>query len=235
MGIFSDLRHTGSVIRYDTNLFPQMEPRLFDIDWLKQAGHHRGSATGRGEAHFLSFSGHEMVLRPFRRGGVIAKINRDRYLRTGLDRARSMRELMLLDWMRGQGLSVPRPIAAQMTPVGMFYRAAILTERLLGARPFEEISRDGPLGPAIWGRVGASIRQMHEAGVDHSDLNCRNILIDAGEKAWLIDFDKCKRRGNGPWKARNLERLKRSLHKENAWDAQGWARLVDGYGGAPGT
>jgi tRNA A-37 threonylcarbamoyl transferase component Bud32 len=76
---------------------------------------------------------------------------------------------------------------------------------------------------------------MHNAGVDHSDLNCRNILIDAQDKVWLIDFDKCQRRGAGHWRAKNLERLKRSLRKEQAkgaglhWSQGDWEELLAGY------
>ncbi len=55
---------------------------------------------------------------------------------------------------------------------------------------------------------------MHNAGVNHTDLNIHNILIDDQDKVWIIDFDKCYKQEHGEWKKHNLERLKRSFKKE---------------------
>ncbi|MEM7718476.1 MAG: 3-deoxy-D-manno-octulosonic acid kinase [Pseudomonadota bacterium] len=235
MATHSDLRHNGSVIRYDTRFLDPMEPRLFDVAWLMAEGYHQGNSAGRGEAHFIRFAGREMVLRPFRRGGLVGKINRDLYLRGGLDASRPMKEFALLDWMRAQALPVPRPVAAQVTSTGIFYRAALVTERLAGARPLEDILRDRPLHSDVWGTVGGVIRLLHNAGVDHSDLNCRNILLDPEHRPWLIDFDKCRRRQPGAWSVDNLDRLKRSLVKQNGrgdglhWEQADWEALSAGY------
>lgn len=55
---------------------------------------------------------------------------------------------------------------------------------------------------------------MHNAGVNHTDLNIHNILIDDKDKVWIIDFDKCRKQEHGDWKKQNLERLLRSFKKE---------------------
>lgn len=238
MGTHLDQHHNGSVIRYDSDLLNPLEPRLFDVGWLRSEGHHRGTSSGRGEAHFLSFGRHDMVLRPFRRGGLVGRFNKDLYLRTGLERTRSMQELELLSWMRGEGLRVPRPVAAKVAPFGPFYRAAIITEYIPEAQPMEEMLRESDLGEDIWQRVGEAIRQMHDAGVYHSDLNRRNILIDGESQVWLIDFDKCKRRAPGSWTTENLDRLHRSLQKQDSkgrgihWGQEDWVALMAGYGSA---
>lgn len=238
MGTILDLRHNGSVIRYDTDILEPMEPGLFDVDWLQRNGHLRGSSAGRNQAHFLSYGNCDMVLRHFRRGGLVGKLIRNLYLGVNTEKSRPMREFGLLAWMHDQGLPVPRPAAALVRPLGPFYRAAILTKRLPGARPFQELLREGKVQPEVWSTVGAAIRRLHDHHVFHSDLNCRNILIDAAHHAWLIDFDKCDRREPGPWKAQNLDRLKRSLRKENGpdtgitWDEEDWSRLMKAYAGA---
>ncbi len=235
MGTHADLHHDGSVIRYDSALLDPPDPHIFDVDWLMAKGFHRGKSAGRGVAHFLSFGGREMVLRPFRRGGLVGKVNRDLFLRRELDNSRSFREFALLFWMRETGLPVPRPVAAQIVPVGIFYRAAIVTERIPDARPLEEHLRDRAVGAQVWGRVGATARRMHDAGVDHTDLNCRNILVDGAGKVWLIDFDKCSRRAPGSWADGNLQRLLRSLRKQSGpgfhWAEADWAALRAGYDG----
>jgi 3-deoxy-D-manno-octulosonic acid kinase len=57
------------------------------------------------------------------------------------------------------------------------------------------------------------IKRFHQAGLDHVDLNARNILIDPHDKPWLIDLDRCRLRSPGKWQKENLARLQRSLMK----------------------
>ena len=236
MGTHLDLRHNGSVIRYDPDGAAPFEPRVFDSGWLKQTDHHRGNAAGRGAAHFLHFGGRDMVLRPYLRGGLARKISRDLFLYTGFEHTRSMREFALTNWMHAQGLPVPRAVAAQVTQVGPLYRAAIVTERIPDARPMEDHLRAGPINADLWHRVGKTVRRMHDAGVYHSDLNRRNILIDGNADVWLIDFDKCDRRAPGSWTQDNLSRLHRSLAKDDQqgpmhWTPDDWHALQAGYQG----
>ena len=176
-----------------------------------------------------------MVLRTFRRGGLIGKFNRDRYIYARVGESRAMREFTLLDWMRTQCLPVPRPLAARQCRSGLFYRAGLITERIPDARPLAEVLLDRALQEERWAAIGAVLGQMHSLGVDHADLNSRNILLDAAERAWLIDFDKCKRRASGNWMRRNLARLHRSFKKERrqhphlSWTVHDWTALLSGY------
>ena len=235
MGASSEHRQNGTSIRYDSQLLDPMEPRLFDPTWLQAEGYHHGTSKGRNQAHFLEFGGLELVLRHFQRGGMIGKVNRDSYLRGGRTKSRSFLEFNLLNWMHDQGLPVPRPVAALYAPKGVLYRAALLTQRIPEARPLEEVLRDRSLDQGVWMSVGAAVRRMHDLGVFHSDLNCRNILLDAQNRVWLIDFDKCRRRAPGDWTVQNLDRLLRSLRKENGkgdglkWAEDDWAHLLAGY------
>jgi len=235
MGTHLHLRYKRSVIRYDPDIVEPFEPRLFDVTWLKNEGHHLGSAAGRGDAHFLHFGDRDMVLRPYLRGGLVRKVSRDLYLRTGIESTRAMREFDLTHWMGGQGLPVPVVVAAQVTQVGPFYRAAIITERIPNAQPLEDHLRTGALDADMWWRIGGTVRRMHAAGVYHSDLNRRNILIDDKNDVWLIDFDKCERRTPGSWAQDNLSRLHRSLAKDDQqgsglhWSEDDWRALQAGY------
>ncbi|MYA87763.1 MAG: 3-deoxy-D-manno-octulosonic acid kinase [Boseongicola sp. SB0662_bin_57] len=241
MGSTSELKVGGTVIWYDAGVLDSMEPRLFEPDWLRDKGSLRGSAQGRNEAYFLHYLGRDMVLRHFRRGGLFGKLNRDRYICTDIGKGRAMREFMLLAWMRRQSLPVPRPIAARHCPSGLFYRADLITERVPEARPLAEVLQERALPERNWTAIGSVIRQLHGLGVHHADLNCRNILLDACEQAWLIDFDKCERREPNGWMMRNLARLRRSFEKEKQrqkrfnWAADDWSALLSGYmmGGEP--
>ena len=230
-----ELRLEGTVVWHDSTAIESMEPRLFEPDWLRAMGHLRGSSQGRGDAHYLHFAGRDMVLRAYQRGGLVGKFNNDRYFYARVRSSRAMREFTLLDRMRTQGLPVPRPLAARLRTAGLFYRADLITERIPGACPLAEVLLERALQEGRWTAIGAVIRQMHSLGVDHSDLNCRNILLDAAERAWLIDFDNCKGRPPGGWMQRNLARLHRSLQKESGkhpnlnWTLQDWAALLRGY------
>jgi len=59
----------GQVICYNAQLFPQISPQFFDLGWHQSRGNVHGGAPGRGHAIFLHAQGHDLVLRPFRRGG----------------------------------------------------------------------------------------------------------------------------------------------------------------------
>lgn len=235
MSVSSQLIRKGGLIRYDKDVFDPTDTRLFDIKWLQESGYVNQSGMGRGGVHALHFKERDIVLRYFLRGGLMRKVNYDRYFRLGQERSRSFREYELLRWMRSQALLVPKPIAALTAPSGLFYRAAIMLERIPQSRTLADILKDGPLQSDIWFSIGETIRQMHHMNVFHADLNCRNVLIDKGERVWLIDFDKSRRRQPGGWTTQNIDRLKRSLLKEQSraadfhMDDQNWSQLLCGY------
>lgn len=235
MGTTSELHVEGALIWYDATIFATMEQRIFEPDWHRDKGNLRGVSQGRSETYFLRYSDREMVLRRFRRGGIVGKFIRDRYITTRVCNSRAILEFTLLDWMRTHGLPVPRPLAARHRPSGPFYRADLITERIPGARPLAEILLERALPERNWFSIGATIAQMHSLNVFHADLNCRNILLDGCGRVWLIDFDKCKLRAPGAWMRRNLARLRRSFEKEKHqrpdvnWVSEDWAALLSGY------
>lgn len=229
------LNINGQVIWYDPQISLRVSPSTFDTDYQFRQGNRTGSAPGRSKAHFLHLNGHDLVLRPYRRGGLMGKINRSLYLRLGAERSRVFREYSLLEWMHEQGLAVPRPVAARYVPAGVFYRAELITLRIPQAKPLADVLQESELPPEVWSGIGQAIGRMHALGVDHSDLNCRNILLDAQMQASLIDFDKCRCRAKGAWQDHNLSRLRRSLDKESRkhpalfWSDSDWSSLCAGY------
>ncbi len=230
-----ELVRDGAVIWYDGTAFDRFEPRLFDPDWLETEGLVTGSAPGRGSARFLRAEGLDMVLRHYMRGGLVARVSKDLFLRVSAAASRAMREFELLDWMRGQGLPVPRPLAARYDPSGAVYRADILMERIPDALPLDQLIGHAALGEDTWREIGAVIAAMHLLGVDHSDLNVRNILLDGAGAVWLIDFDKCRRNMPDGRGQANLDRLLRSFRKLQSqqpgvhWGEREWDLLLDGY------
>ncbi|WP_404464657.1 3-deoxy-D-manno-octulosonic acid kinase [Vreelandella aquamarina] len=173
-----------------------------------------GEAPGRGSSLFLQArDGEQWVLRPYQRGGLIAKLSQQRYIWLGVERTRAFREVRLTAALYEQGLPVPRPVACCVTRFGLTYEAALLTVRIPGARALASLLSAGEADEALLKRVGAMIKRFHQAGLDHVDLNARNILVDEAGKPWLIDLDRCRLRPQGKWQASNLQRLERSVVK----------------------
>lgn len=213
--------------------------------WLEPdfwGGRARPVATGgRGGAWFLDTEQGAMVLRHYRRGGLVARLSRSSYFFTGFRRCRSVAEFRLLRQLAERELPVPVPVAALARRQGWLgYRAAILLLRIPAAEPLPAVQTldDEPL----WRAVGQMLRRFHDNGLDHVDLNCDNILVAEG-KPWLIDFDRCRLRtsqaADAPWKKRNLSRLQRSIAKRcqqlsTARRTQLWQLLCEGYAGRAG-
>ncbi len=187
-------------------------------------------------AYFVAgLDGASWVLRHNRRGGVLARINRDRYLWVGRERARPNRELRLLKSLRERGLPVPEPIAARIMRRTGCYRGDLIITRIPDARPLADHLVHKSLAAAAWRALGGTLARFHRAGVWHGDLNARNILLDAYGGFHLIDFDKARLRAGAAWQPANLARLRRSLDKFNHttpgfyFTAGDWAALHSGY------
>ena len=212
----------------DANLTPQITPQLFTPAHWREQGRVVGEAPGRGSSLFLDAGTAQWVLRPYRRGGLVARLARQRYLWMGLERTRAFRELRLTAELYARGLPVPRPVAAAITRHGLAYEAALITVRIRGARSLADRLIEGIASDELLEAVGRTIRRFHDNGLDHVDLNARNLLVDAQEQVWLIDLDRCRLRTPGSWQEANLRRLDRSLAKFGAGEAG--ATIRRGYG-----
>jgi len=207
-----DGRAGYGAILFDAQRVQQAEPDWFDPGrWGAAAS--PVAVGGRGSAWFVDAPFGRAVLRHYLRGGLPAKLSRDRYLWRGADRSRGFAEFRLTRALHALGLPVPRPIAAAYWRQGMFARAAILVQRLDGTRSLAEIAGEqGADGP--WEKSGRLLSRFHRAGLDHADLNAHNLLFDDSGKGWLIDFDRgALRIPATAWRERNLARLRRSLLK----------------------
>lgn len=210
----------------------QPGPALFDGDAWRRQARVLGEAPGRGQSLFVQAGPHQWVLRPYRRGGLVARVCQTRYLWLGAERTRAFRELRLTAALFEQGLPVPRPIAAGVKRVGVAYEAALITVRIESAQALASRLSEGSVCDALLERVGAMVARFHQAGLDHVDLNARNVLIDTDDRPWLIDFDRCRLRAPGPWRADNLARLARSVAKFSAAPEAVMQAISTGYDSA---
>ncbi len=223
-----------SLIWYDDTLISSPEQHIFEpVYWQKQSKI-IGSASGRGTTWFIQLDTIQAALRHYRRGGLFGKLVKDHYWFTDWLSTRSIAEFQLLQRLIEAGVNVPRPIAARSVKVGLTYQADLLSEKIANAQDLVAILQQGPLSVEMYQKIGSEISKMHNAQVNHTDLNIHNILIDDNQQVWIIDFDKCRQNYGDGWKQSNLERLKRSFLKEQQrfgihWKVADFELLVSGY------
>ena len=225
----------GQTIWFDPTQVVEALPALFTPPLDDSAALATGS--GRGQAHRVALDHGEGVLRHYRRGGLMARLSSDRYLGRSPLASRSMNEFTLLRRLRAWDLPVPAPVAARQVCGLIGHTADIVVAMIPQTRNVAQALSEGPLPATDWIALGSAIRQLHDRQVFHSDLNCHNLLLDGQGAAWIVDFDKCGVRPGEAWKQENLERLRRSLRKEQGrrhpfhWDEARWDDLLNGYAG----
>lgn len=222
------------VVWFDPDWLRDPPEQIFSPGYWLDTGRVSGQAQGRGTTWFIRTGQGEAALRHYHRGGLFGKLVRDCYLFRGWEQTRSAQELQLLQWLHDAGVSVPKPLAARAVRHGLCYRADLITARIANARDLAGILTGQPLQSDDYQRIGAEIARLHRAGVNHTDLNIHNILIDADQRVWLIDFDKCHRQNGHDWQQGNLDRLLRSFHKERLkraimWQDDDFRALLAGY------
>ena len=215
-------------------------PYLFESYFLEQHQLVTGTAQGRGTTYFFDWESHKLVLRHYLRGGVVGKFNPEFYLNTKLEKTRPYQEWQVLCELQKIGLPAPKPAGMRIVSGGLFYTADLLMHQLEGVMPLCDLLLQGELSVQRWQKVGQVIRQFHNEGVYHDDLNCHNILL-RDDEVFLIDFDKAEIRSDSKWKTQNLDRLLRSLNKEDGlakeagqafnFSGSAWDELLQAYRG----
>jgi len=186
--------------------------------WGGTAGR-QGSGPGRGAVVSLELpSGRRIVLKQLRRGGMLARFRDDRFRYWTRLLGNLTLPLELAD--RGVETAIPAGLLVLDAGSGM-YQGWLATEEIPdtcdGLTWLETSTESGPglLDPAL-----RFVRDMHDAGLQHRDLNLGNLLIrhagDAVGKVAVIDLDGARLHdGSLPFHLRmiSLWRLERSMVK----------------------
>jgi 3-deoxy-D-manno-octulosonic acid kinase len=178
-----------------------------------------GTRAGRGSVGRIRLStGLPVILKKMRRGGLAADVWRDRFLGTG----RLMDNLRVPLEAAGRGIATAAPVALLLVsgPPGL-YRGWLAVEEIEGARDLASRYASGPApSTAELSSVFRLLRRMHDAGVEHRDLNLGNLLLRNGRdgvvEAFVVDLDRARLRvASLPFRTRlgSLRRLERSYAK----------------------
>ena len=212
----------------------------FDISHWQQDPHTIQLTGGRGASFKVIIQNQPLVLRHYLRGGMVAALLKDQYLWRGISNSRPFREQWVIKHALQHHLPVPEVVAFMLRKKGLYYRAAIISRFIPNQGTLAGWLYEHPLDNHGWQQIGGIIRCMHDAGIEHVDLNANNILIDKEMRFHLIDFDKATiKNRQGSWTSSNLSRLLRSLHKIQKqremsgltfhFNQQHWQALLQGY------
>ncbi|HKQ61114.1 MAG TPA: lipopolysaccharide kinase InaA family protein [Candidatus Polarisedimenticolaceae bacterium] len=193
--------------------------------WQRRLGHQRRGSTVRLEL------GPQVALRlkQLRRGGLFAALWHERFV----GRRRLLANLTLALAARERGIPTPAPVALLVVagPPGL-YRAWLASEELTHAEDLRTRFQSGVRpSPAELAAALAVVRQAHDRGLEHRDLNLGNLAVrtapDGRIEAFVLDLDRA-RLHPGPLPARRrraaLRRLERSGAKLGV-DRVDWKRL----------
>ena len=182
-----------------------------------------GNPGGRGRISEVpppeDLPGQTLILKQVVHGGLYARLNRERFLGP----RRLLRQLRLVHKARERGVPTP-DIGYMAWSHGRPCRLYLATERVPASRSLEELLQDEGAGRqrglALVAAADA-VREMHDAGLVHGDLNLGNLMVAQTERApegFVIDLDYS-------WfppeiteahRAANLARLLRSVEKSGA-------------------
>ncbi|MCH2107452.1 MAG: lipopolysaccharide kinase InaA family protein [Planctomycetes bacterium] len=181
-------------------------------------------AVGRRALGELSTGSEVYLVRCFSHGGLLRWLTGARYR----DPRRPFEELLLSHSLSLAGVRTPRVIAARAQRVGPWWELALVTERVEGTtdigRWIAELRRGERtrLGlDRVLYAAGELVRELHEAGFLHADLQPNNLLVEEPLRAerapslWVVDLDRSERASSlSPSERRtNLTRLARFVER----------------------
>jgi 3-deoxy-D-manno-octulosonic acid kinase len=176
--------------------------------------------SGRTPHPSIPIKDERMVIRQYSHGGLLRALTRDVYLFG----SRSFRELAVTEEILSCGIPTIQPIGAiHRFILSPFYKAYLLSLEVpqavdlihyfqgIGSKPSPERLL---LKRKAIRSAGLLLRQFHQAGFFHGDLQLKNILVK-GDQTLLIDFDHSYREKvlSNKKRMNNLLRLNRSAEK----------------------
>lgn len=159
-----------------------------------------------------------VVIKQYRRGGLVRYFIKQRYLK--LYRTRAQHEYELLDRVGAFGINVPQPIAYSYLG-RLFYRAWLVTGQISQSMTLARLSlNDEKKAGIAMASVIEQISSLIRNDILHVDLHPGNVVIDAEEKVYLLDFDKGSVYHGNRQKLRNryLTRWQRAVAKHQLPD-----------------
>lgn len=172
-----------------------------------------GVLGGRGKiAKAVLGNNLPVVVKYYKRGGILRHFIKQSYLRTG--KTRSQIEFEMLKKTISCGISVPEPVAWASCG-GLFYKGWLVTKEIESSISLADYCLTNPKDISdVLVMAVKQVQLLIQHKIIHVDLHPGNILFD-GKKVFIIDFDKSKtsNRDSQYLSSFYIERWKRAVQK----------------------
>jgi tRNA A-37 threonylcarbamoyl transferase component Bud32 len=129
-----------------------------------------------------------VVIKHYRRGGLLRYFIKDRYLRSGITRAQ--REFEMLGLAGNLGIHVPQPVAYAYRG-RLFYLAWLVTRAIREPVSLARLSLQDKEKTRVAVQSSAEqIALLIQNNILHIDLHPGNVVVDIAGNVYLLDFDK---------------------------------------------
>lgn len=184
--------------------------RLFDTP----AGTVDSVLGGRSSVTIAQIEGlGSVVVKYYTRGGLVRYFVKHRYMKW--KKTRCQIEYELLQRVRRLGVSAPEPIAYACRG-GLFYKAWLVTSEIKHQQTLAELScADKQHACSVMGELIRHVSTLISNDILHVDLHPGNVLVDSGDRVFLVDFDKAclSRKNKNKLRDQYLTRWRRSVVK----------------------
>ena len=166
-------------------------------------------------------AGTRAVVRHYVHGGILRKLTGDRFAGS----ERFLEEVRVSEHLRAKGVNTPEVLGllVQVGKLG-FRRGALVTRMIEGGRDLLDYLKsdtgavqiaDPSVKRTIIRTAATQVRMMHDAGVFHTDLHIKNLLLSPDGEIWILDLDRAKltKQLSTSKRLSSLIRLGRSIEK----------------------
>jgi len=156
-----------------------------------------------------------VVVKYYRRGGLVRYIVKQRYLKCG--KTRGQKEYELLQKVRNLGINAPEPIVFAYRG-RLFYQAWLVTREIKQHQTLAQISLSNENRARILMKeVVKQVSILIKYSILHVDLHPGNIIVDKQDQIYLLDFDKGRIFSGNKIKleSRYISRWSRAISKHN--------------------
>jgi 3-deoxy-D-manno-octulosonic acid kinase len=159
-----------------------------------------------------------VVIKHYRRGGLMRYFIKQRYLKLGKTRAQI--EFEMLQVVRNLGINAPEPVAYAHRGC-IFYQAWLISRAIKHPLSLALLSlKDEKKTRQAMESVIGQISLLIQNDILHVDLHPGNIVVDGADQIFLVDFDKGQIHPGSKEKLRNryLSRWQRAVTKHRLPD-----------------
>jgi 3-deoxy-D-manno-octulosonic acid kinase len=129
-----------------------------------------------------------VVIKYYRRGGVIRYLMKKRYVKCG--KTRCQIEYELLQKVRSLGINAPEPVAFAYKG-RLFYQCWLVTREIQNHQTLVQISRSNEeQARRAMKAVVKQVSMLIKNKILHADLHPGNVIVDNQNQVYLLDFDK---------------------------------------------